>query len=116
MAIHNFNYNYTYISCKAVPKSQTDNTLIVREVTIQLDAVDQADSSKTISLTETTSVDYLYLRGDTDLPNSFISIDDITNQQMIDWFLEKTSTEILDGFCTWKLYGAGEVDPVTEPS
>jgi len=115
MAIHNFNYTYTYISCKAIPKSQTDDTLIVREITIQIDAVDQADPSQSISLTETTSIDYLHFRNDTELPDSFINIDNITNQQMIDWFLQRTSTEILDGFCTWNLYGPDEVDPVTDP-
>lgn len=116
MAVHNFNYTYTYQSCRAIPKSQTDNTLIVREITIEIIAVDQADSSQSITLTETRAIDYVELRSAESLPDDFINIDDITNQQMIDWFLDGVTTESMDGFCTWQLYGAEEVHPITDLS
>lgn len=116
MAVHNFNYTYTYQSCKAIPKSQTDDTLIVREITIEIVAVDQADASQSITLTETRAIDYVALRSAESLPSDFININDITNQQMIDWFLDGVTTESMDGFCTWKLYGAAEVHPITDLS
>jgi hypothetical protein len=31
---------------------------------------------------------------------------------MIDWYLEEITTEVLDGFFTWQLYGAEEVSPI----
>ena len=114
MAIHNFNYTYTYQSCKAVPKSIDDDTLIVREVTIEIVAVDQADPSQSITLVETTPLDYLPLQDAETLPDSFIPIDEITNQQMVDWFLAKVTDTVLDGYFTWQLYGADEVDPVPD--
>ena len=40
--------------------------------------------------------------------------DNITNQQMIDWFTEGVTTEDLDGYFTWQLYGWEEVDPTVE--
>ena len=115
MAIHNFNYTYSYVRCKATPKSIDDPTLIVREVTIEVTAVDQADSSQSIVLEQSRAIDHHHLKSAEELPGSFIPIDDITEQQMIDWFLDGVTTDNLDGFFTWQLYGPDEVDPVTDP-
>ena len=109
MAIHNFNYTYEYVSHESVPRSGADPTPLVCSVTISVTAVDQADNTKTITTNETKALDYFYLQ-DADLPGSFIPIANVTNQKMIDWYKESISTEDLDGFYTWKLYGYTEMD------
>ena len=60
MAVHNFNKTYTYVSAKYVDKSESDNTQIISSVKIKIDAVDQADSSKTITLEEERALNYHY--------------------------------------------------------
>ena len=52
MAVHNFNKTFTYVSAKYVNKSESDDTQIISSVTIRIDAVDQADDTKTITLEE----------------------------------------------------------------
>jgi hypothetical protein len=110
MAIHNFNYTYSYDSAKSTPKNHTDNTQIIREITLEITAVDQADSSKTLTLKQTKVPSYAHLTGDATLPDSFIQIENITNQQMIDWYKIGLDTNVLDAFFTWKLYGVEELD------
>jgi hypothetical protein len=109
MAVHNFNYTYEFIECEMVPRSLFDATPLVSSVTIKVTAVDQADNTKTISTNETKSLNYFYLQ-DADLPGSFIPIENVTDQNMIDWYKEGIATEDLDGFYTWKLYGYTEMD------
>ena len=114
MAVHNFNYTYAYVSCKATPKSATDNTMIVREITLDITGVDQADSSQSITLQHTKVVNHNHLKSAETLPESFINVDSITNQQMIDWAMDGVSEEDLNGYFTWQLYGWEEVDPTVE--
>lgn len=112
MAVHNFDYTYSYVSCKASPKAFDDPTLVVREVTIAVTAVDQAAPSQSITLNQSKVLDHHHILSAEELPENFIPIDDITQQQMIDWYLEEITTETLDGFFTWQLYGAEEVSPI----
>ena len=111
MAVHNFNKTYTYVSAKYVDKSESDNTQIISSVKIRIDAVDQADSSKTITLEEERALNYLKWKSADSLNSSFIAVSSITNQNMIDWFMEGVVDEELDAFLTWQLYGWAEVDP-----
>ena len=46
MATHNFNYTYEYVGVKTMPLSFTDETQIVKNITVRVTAVDQADSSQ----------------------------------------------------------------------
>ncbi len=114
MAVHNFDYTYAYVSCKATPKSVSDRTLIVREITVEITATDQADATQSITLEQSKVVNHNHLKSAETLPESFIQINNITNQQMIDWFTEGVTTEDLDGYFTWQLYGWEEVDPTVE--
>ena len=111
MAVHNFNKTYTYVSAKYVDKSESDNTQIISSVKIRIDAVDQADSSKTITLEEERALNYHKWKSADSLNSSFIAVSSITNQNMIDWFNDGVSNEDMDGFLTWQLYGWAEVDP-----
>ena len=45
MAVHNFNYTYTYVGVTTIPLSQTDNTQIVKNICVQVTAVDQANNT-----------------------------------------------------------------------
>lgn len=110
MAIHNFNYTYDFVSCETVFKSGTDKTPIVSQVTVDITAVDQADSTKTITTRETRTLNYHYLQSVSTLPDSFIALGSLTNSQMVDWFKAGIATEDLDGFYTWQLYGYAEMD------
>jgi len=110
MAIHNFNYTYEFVSCETVFKNGTDNTPIVSQVTIDITAVDQADDTQTITTRETRALDYHYLQSAIELPESFIQLGSVTTNQMIEWFKAGTTTEDLDGFYTWQLYGYAEMD------
>ena len=109
MALHNFDYTYEFVNCETTFKSGTDRTPIVAQVTVNITAVDQADNSKTITTQETRALSYGLLQSQA-LPDSFIEITNVTNDQMIDWFKAGTSTTDLDGFDTWKLYGYAEMD------
>jgi len=53
---------------------------------------------------------YGYLQAASELPESFIPVSELTNDQMIDWFKAGVSTTDLDGFYTWQLYGYAEMD------
>jgi hypothetical protein len=109
MAIHNFNYTYEFVSCETTFKSGTDNTPIVAQVTVNITAVDQADDTKTITTQETRALNYSLLQSQA-LPDSFIPVSELTNDQMINWFKAGVATEDLDGFYTWQLYGYAEMD------
>lgn len=110
MAIHNFDYTYEFVKCETTFKSGSDRTAIVAQVTVNVTAVDKADDTKTITTEETRALNYGYLQTAASLPESFVEIANVTNDQMIDWFKEGTSTTDLDGFYTWKLYGYAEMD------
>lgn len=109
MAMHNFNYTYELVECETVPRSAVDSTPLVSSVTIKVTAVDQADNTKTISTHEMKSLDYFYLR-DADLPGSFIPIANVTDQNMIDWYKDGITSDDMDVFYTWKLYGVEELN------
>lgn len=110
MAVHTWNKTYTYKQGYQKARSINDPTPLITKVTVTIDAVDAADSTKTISIDETRSLDY-HKHQSQDLPDSFIPVASITNQQMIDWFLAGTSEDDIDGFLTWQHYGWAEVDP-----
>ena len=109
MAMHNFDYTYEFVSCETVPRSEVDSTPIVRSVVINVTAVDKADNTKTISLNEMKSLDYFYLQ-DADLPGSFIPIANVTNQNMIDWYKDGITSDDMDVYFTYKLYGVEELN------
>jgi len=109
MAMHNFDYTYEFVSCETVPRSEVDSTPLVRSVVINVTAVDKADNSKTISLNEMKSLDYFYLQ-DADLPGSFIPIASVTNQNMIDWYKDGITSDDMDVYFTYKLYGVEDLD------
>tara|TARA_B100000963_G_C22561398_1_gene641540 strand:+ start:195 stop:521 length:327 start_codon:yes stop_codon:yes gene_type:complete len=107
--MHNFDYTYEFVSCETVPRSEVDSTPLVRSVVINVTAVDKADNSKTISLNEMKSLDYFYLQ-DADLPGSFIPIASVTNQNMIDWYKDGITSDDMDVYFTYKLYGVEDLD------
>lgn len=109
MAMHNFDYTYEFVSCETVPRSEVDSTPIVRSVVINVTAVDKADNTKTISLNEMKSLDYFYLQ-DADLPGSFIPIANVTDQNMIDWYKDGITSDDMDVYFTYKLYGVEELN------
>ena len=110
MAIHNFNYTYEFVSCETTFKSGTDRTPIVSQVVVDVTAVDQADDTKTITIRETRALNYGYLQSAETLPESFIQISSVTNDQMIEWFKAGVSDTDRDGYYTWQLYGYAEMD------
>ena len=96
MAIHNFNYSYAYVGVHTTPLSETDDTAIVTEVTVAVTAVDQADSSKT--LTESFSkVFNPYPIKDNGTPEDFKAIE---------------PEDRLNAIFTWKIFGPEEVDTI----
>jgi len=116
MAVHNFNYTFTYKSCKTTPKSFSDNTQIVREITCTVAAVDQADSSQTLTIDITNAISYHALQDADSLPDSFIPVASITEAQMVTWLRQAmgtTDASEMDGYFTWQLYGPEEVDTNT---
>jgi hypothetical protein len=110
MAVHTWNKTYTYKTGYQKARSIDDTTMLITKVTVTIDAVDAADATETISIDETRSLDYYYLQSQ-DLPDTFINVEDLTDQQMVDWFLAGTTDEEIDGFLTWQHYGWDEVDP-----
>jgi hypothetical protein len=113
MAVHTWNKTYSFKQGYQKPRSKDDPTPLITKVTVTINAVDAADATQTISIDETRSLDYYHLQSQ-DLPESFIPVNDITEQKMIDWFLAGTSNEDLDGFLTWQHYGWQEVSPYNE--
>tara|TARA_B110000902_G_C14051014_1_gene491706 strand:+ start:231 stop:575 length:345 start_codon:yes stop_codon:yes gene_type:complete len=112
MAVHNFNYTYAYVGVHTTPLSQDDDTAIVTEITVAVTAVDQADSSKT--LTESFSQVFSpFTIKDNGTPDGFIDIDSLTETQVINWYKAIEDEDKLDIVFTWKIYGPEEVDTIT---
>lgn len=116
MAIHNFNYTYEYVGVKTMPLSRQNNTQIIREVCVAVTAIDQADITQTITENMYAPLSDVYSYRHDGLPENFINIDDITDAKIIEWYKNTTSTEALDIYFTWQIYGPEEVDPVLEPA
>jgi hypothetical protein len=114
MAVHNFNYSYEYVSCKTIPLSMNDDTQIVKHVTVRVTAVDQADATQTLSTDMQVPLDNVYSYKSNGLPDDFILYDDLTEQNLIDWYKATTETSDLDIYFTWQIYGREEVDAITE--
>ena len=112
MGIHTFDTTWTYITGKK--RIREDGVELISSVTVRLDAVDQANSEVTYSEELTNSIDYHYLKHADPLPNTFIPVNEITTQNMIDWFLKDTTTDDINGWITWKVYGWEEVSPYNE--
>lgn len=111
MAIHNFNYTYALDSVNTIPLSMTDNTLIVKNVCVEVTAVDQADNTQTMTEKMYASLSGVYSYKTDGLPEDFILVEDLTNDKAIEWYQATTTTQDLDAYFTWQLYGWEEVDP-----
>lgn len=111
MAIHNFDYTYNLVKLNAMPLSMDDNTLIVKNVCVEVVAVDQADNTQTITEEMYASLSGVYSYKIDGLPDSFILIKDLTDNKAIEWYQATTTTQDLDAYFTWQLYGWEEVDP-----
>ena len=112
MAIHNFNYTYGYIGVHTTPLSQNDDTAIVTEITVAVTAIDQEDSSQT--LTENFSKVFSpFAIKDNGTPQNFIPIGSLTNAQVINWYKAIEGEDRLDAIFTWKIYGPDEVSETT---
>lgn len=112
MGIHTFDKTWTYVTgAKTV---RPDGIELITAVNVRLDAVDQANSEVTYSEEFTRSIDYHYLKHTDPMPDSFVPVDEITNQQMIDWFLKDTLLSDVDAWLTWQIYGWEEVSPYNE--
>ena len=112
MAVHNFNYTYTFKSIKTMSLSKTDNTQIVKNVCVEVKAVDKADNSKTHTEKMYSPLDGVYSIRDNGLPSDFILVNDLTDAKIIEWYKNTVSEEDLDIYFTWQIYGAGEVSPI----
>ena len=110
MAIHNFNYTYEYVNCQTTFRNGQDDTVIIAQVTFDVTAVDQADDTKTITVRETRALKYGYLQSASSLPESFVQLEDVTTEQMLEWFKAGVSDADRDGYYTWQLYGHAEMD------
>jgi|TARA_R110001632_G_C11185161_1_gene401319 hypothetical protein len=114
MAVHNFNYTYAYVSVKTMAKSIDDDTQIVREVCIAVTAVDQADNTKTLTENMHSPLLGVFTLKDNTLPDNFILVDNLTDNQVIDWYKTTITDDELDIYFTWQIYGAAEVSPLVE--
>ena len=108
MATHNFNYTYEYVGVKTMPLSFTDETQIVKNITVRVTAVDQADSSQSLSEEQYVALDGVYSYKHDGLPDTFIPIEDLTDSKVIEWFTEKVQLSDLDNYFTWQIYGIEE--------
>jgi hypothetical protein len=113
MAIHNFDYTYNYVGIKTMPMSIDDSTQIVREICVEVTAVDQADSSQTLSENLYAPLQGIFSIRDNGLPDNFITVDNLTESNIINWYKNSTTTEDLDGYFTWKIYGPDEASETT---
>jgi hypothetical protein len=110
MAIHTFNYTYTLDSITTMPLSMTNNTQIVKNVCISVTAVDQADNTKTKTEKMYASLSGIWSYATDGLPSDFIQVDDLTNEKAIEWWQATTTTDDLNGYFTWQVYGVAEMD------
>lgn len=108
MAAHNFDYSYEYVGVKTMPLNVDDDTQIVRNITVKVTAVDQADSSQSLSEEQYVALDGVYSYKHDGLPDTFIPIEDLTDSKVIEWFTEKVQVSDLDNYFTWQIYGIEE--------
>lgn len=108
MATHNFDYSYEYVGVRTMPLSVDDETQIVKNITVKVTAVDQADSSQSLSEEQYVSLDGVYSYKHEGLPDTFISVEDLTETKVIEWFKEKVQISDLDNYFTWQIYGIEE--------
>ncbi len=108
MAAHNFDYSYEYVGVKTMPLNIDDDTQIVRNITVKVTAVDQADSSQSLSEEQYVALDGVYSYKHDGLPDTFIPIEDLTDSKVIEWFKAKVQTNDLDNYFTWQIYGIEE--------
>ena len=116
MAVHNFNYTYTFDSITTMPLSKDDDTQIVKNVCVEVTAVDQADNTQTMTEKMYSPLDGVYSIKHNGLPSDFILVENLTNAKVIEWYKNTVTENDLDIYFTWQIYGAGEVDPVIDPS
>ena len=114
MATHNFNYTYEYVGVRTMELSFSDNTKIVKNITVRVTAVDQDDSSQSLSEEQYVSLDGVFSYKHDGLPSGFIPVENLTEEKVIEWFKAKVNTEDLDVYFTWQIYGADEVSPIVE--
>lgn len=114
MAVHNFNYTYTFDSISTMPLSQNDDTQIVKNVCVEVSAVDQADNTQTMTEKMYSSLDGVYSIQDNGLPSNFILVENLTNAKVIEWYKNTVTEDDLDVYFTWQIYGADEVSPIVE--
>lgn len=110
MAVHNFNYTYEYVGVKTMPVSFSDDTQIVKNITVRVTAVDQADNSQSLTEEQYASLDDVYSYKHDGLPSGFIPVENLTEEKVIEWFKAKVDTEDLDIYFTWQIYGHEEVN------
>jgi hypothetical protein len=108
MAAHNFDYSYEYVGVKTMPLNVDDDTQIVRNITVKVTAVDQDDSSQSLSEEQHVALDGVYSYKHDGLPDTFIPIEDLTDSKVIEWFKAKVQTNDLDNYFTWQIYGIEE--------
>ena len=108
MAAHNFDYSYEYVGVKTMPLNVDDDTQIVRNITVKVTAVDQDDSSQSLSEKQYVALDGVYSYKHDGLPDTFIPIEDLTDAKVIEWFTEKVQVSDLDNYFTWQIYGIEE--------
>jgi len=108
MAAHNFDYSYEYVGVKTMPLNVDDDTQIVRNITVKVTAVDQADSSQSLSEEQYVALDGVYSYKHDGLPDTFIPVEDLTETKVIEWFKSKVQTSDLDNYFTWQIYGIEE--------
>ena len=113
MAVHAFTYEFWVKKVEVVARSDIDPTPIVSSVTCDILATDKADDTKTIRMEETVALTHTHLQS-RDLPSGFIPVAAITNEKLHEWFTANMTSEALDAYTTWKLYGWEEVDSITE--
>jgi hypothetical protein len=114
MAVHNFNYTYTYVGVTTIPLSQTDSTQIVKNICVQVTAIDQDDSTQTATEKMYAPLSGIYSYRHDGLPETFIQVTDLTEIKVIEWFKNHASVENLDVHFTREIYGWQELDPPPE--
>ena len=114
MAVHNFNYTYEYVGVRTMELSSTDDTAIVKNITVRVTAVDQADNSQSLSEEQYVSLDGVFSYKHDGLPSGFILVENLTEEKVIEWFKAKVDTADLDVYFTWQIYGAEEVSPIID--
>ena len=110
MATHTFNYTYTLDSITTMPISMTDATQIVKNVCVSVTAVDVANNTQTLTEKMYASLDGVYSYAVDGLPSDFIQVSDLTDTKAIEWWQATTTTNDLNIYFTWQIYGFAEND------